>query len=63
MIRKKIKDHLKENDKLIEEQMAYTENRRAADNLFILNYCIQMSYGPKKQLIELSGDFQKGRQH
>ncbi len=43
----------------MEEQNTYTENRRAADNLFILNYCIQKSQEYKRSLILISVDFAK----
>ena len=59
IVRNKIQNHLKENDNLMEEQAAYTENRRTSDNLFILHYCVQKSYENKKPLFIISIDFQK----
>lgn len=59
IIRNKIQTSLKENDKLMEGQSAYTENRKAADNIFVLNYCIQKSQEFKKPVILKSIDFKK----
>ena len=59
IIRSKSQLHLKVNKKLHELQTAYAEGRRAADNLFILKYCVAKSFKLKKMLIITAVDFKK----
>ena len=59
IMKTKIQNHLHENNKLSELQNAYCKNRRTADNIFILKYCIEKSYVTKKPLYVTSIDFSK----
>ena len=59
LIKDKIEKHIAENKLVNEYQAGATRGRRAADNLFMLNYCIEESYTDKKSLFIISIDYSK----
>lgn len=59
ILKMKNEAHLKENNQINELQAAYINQRRIADNMLILKYCIEKSYKMKKCLVVTSIDFSK----
>ncbi|MEL6606481.1 MAG: reverse transcriptase family protein, partial [Cyanobacteria bacterium J06614_10] len=59
LIRYETEDHIEENEERIELQAGFTEGGRIEDNIFILQYCIEMTYRARKGLIVIAIDFQK----
>ena len=59
IMKTKIEEHLKENNAVNYLQAGFTSGRRATDNMFIMNYCIEESFTRKKPLIAIFIDFSK----
>ena len=51
IIKNKIEDHIKENNKINDFQAGSTKDRSIADNLFLLKHCVEQSYKLKKTLV------------
>lgn len=59
IIKNKIEQHMKNEDKVNEMQSGFTKARRVTDNLFILSYCIEESFKMKTPLYVIAIDFAK----
>jgi len=59
ILKTKIEQHIRHIKQENEVQAGFTKNRRIADNLFILDYCIQECIKKKKPLFLISIDFAK----
>ena len=59
ILKKIIEKHIKTNDSVNEMQMGSTKDRRAVDNLFLLDYCINKTYESKSKLFAISIDYSK----
>ena len=59
IIKEKIEKHMESNELINNYQAGSTKNRRVADNLFILQYCIEESFKMKKEMYVISIDYSK----
>ena len=54
-----VEHHIRQIHQESEVQAGFTKNRRLADNLYILDYCIKESFKKKKPLYVIAIDFSK----
>ena len=59
ILKSKLKKHIRDIGQDSEVQAGFTKNRRIADNLFVLDYCVKESYKIRKPLFLISIDFAK----
>ena len=59
ILKSKLEKHIKDIGQDSEVQAGFTKNRRIADTLFVLDYCIKESYKIRKPLFLISIDFAK----
>lgn len=59
IIRDKIEEHLRRNEKIRETQAGFTKGGRIEDSLFILQYMVEENYRKIKTLVVMSLDYSK----
>ena len=59
ILKTKVEHHIRQIQQESEVQAGFTKNRRLADNLYILDYCIKESFKKKKPLYVIAIDFSK----
>ena len=59
ILKSKLEKHIRDIGQESEVQAGCTKNRRIADNLFVLDYCVKESYKIRKPLFLISIDFAK----
>ena len=59
ILKSKLEKHIRDIGQGSEVQAGFTKNRRIADNLFVLDYCVKESYKIRKLLFLISIDFAK----
>ena len=59
ILKSKLEKHIRDIGQDSEVQAGFTKNRRIADNLFVLDYCVKESYKIRKPLFLISIDFAK----
>ena len=59
ILKSKLEKHIRDIGQDSEVQAGFTKNRRIADNLFVLDYCVKESYRIRKPLFLISIDFAK----
>ena len=59
ILKTKVEHHIRQIQQESEVQAGFTKNRRLADNLYILDYCIKESFKMKKPLYVIAIDFSK----
>ena len=59
ILKTKVEHHIRQIQQKSEVQAWFTKNRRLADNLYVLDYCIKESFKKKKYLHVIAIDFYK----
>ena len=59
ILKSKVEHHIRQIQQESEVQAGFTRNRRIADNLYVLDYCIKESFKMKRALYVIAIDFSK----